>query len=417
MQVSQIDRGAFIGEFSQYEAEEEHVLPPLSHFEILSKTRKFNVNVYRLKINCNLRAQTLEEIRGNRRSMVLDLAQKLNQEFQELMDREAREIAKILAGSVDPVGPEYFNQGDHFSEIISKLEKAFVKELEEEEAALHEAAKAIPEGEREEDRLAKLRLRLKIRRRCSQDNAAGKQAVLSAHEDLVAALVSCGASDSEAADDMIELALVREETASNFAGALKLLEDALQLKRALTPPSPPADQALILHRQGRVYSALGRYQESLEYYGQALDIRVQVFGREHPLVAGTHNNMGEVYRNQGKYEEALQMYEKAQEVYLAVYGRDHLATATTYMNQGVVYERMGQYDKALEAHSKSLDIKIRVVGQDHPSVANTLLNIGGVYYQQGKEAEAKELLSRAYHIRLDKLGPNHPETTKLEPFL
>ena len=142
MQVSQIDRGAFIGEFSQYEAEEEHVLPPLSHFEILSKTRKFNVNVYRLKINCNLRAQTLEEIRGNRRSTVLDLAQKLNQEFQELMDREAREIAKILAGSVDPVGPEYFNQGDHFSEIISKLEKAFVKELEEAAAALHESAKA-----------------------------------------------------------------------------------------------------------------------------------------------------------------------------------------------------------------------------------------------------------------------------------
>ena len=308
MQVSQIDRGAFIGEFSQYEAEEEHVLPPLSHFEILSKTRKFNVNVYRLKINCNLRAQTLEEIRGNRRSTVLDLAQKLNQEFQELMDREAREIAKILAGSVDPVGPEYFNQGDHFSEIISKLEKAFVKELEEEEAALHEAAKAIPEGEREEDRLAKLRLRLKIRRRCSQDNAEGKQAVLAAHEDLVAALVNCGASDSEAADDMIELALVREETASNFAGALKLLEDALQLKRALTPPSPPADQALILHRQGRVYSALGRYQESLEYFGQALDIRVQVFGREHLDTAATYNNQGVVYGKLARYDEALEAF-------------------------------------------------------------------------------------------------------------
>ena len=54
---------ADISEFSQYPQEQEHVIPPLSHFEIVRVRREGNVNCYQLKLNVNLRALTLAELR------------------------------------------------------------------------------------------------------------------------------------------------------------------------------------------------------------------------------------------------------------------------------------------------------------------------------------------------------------------
>ena len=299
--VGQIDRGAFIGEFSQYEDEDEHVLPPLSHFEIVGKARKFGVNVYHLRLNVNLRAQTLEELQENRRNTALDLASRLDQDCAHLLGRDSREIAKIVAGSIEPVGAAFFNQAQHFSEIVGKLEEALVRELGDEAEALRAAAETMPAGEAR-GRVAKLRRRVKICKRCSRDDAAGKQQVLAAQEEVVAALLTAGMGDSEAADDQVELALLREETTSDLAGAMEMLERALQVKLSLSPPAPEPEVALIMHRQGRVLDSMGKFEEALVQYQKALDIRVSALGRDHLGVAKTHGNMGIVYEKLGRYE-------------------------------------------------------------------------------------------------------------------
>ena len=369
--VSQIDRGAFIGAFSQYEAEEEHVLPPLSHFEIVGKTRKFGVNVYRLRLNCNLRAQTLEELRENRRNTALDLAGRLNQDCAQLLGRDSREIAKIVAGGIDPVGAGFFNQAQHFSEVVGKLEEALVKELEDEAEALRAAAQAAPAGEAQE-RVTNLRRRVKICKRCSRDDAAGKRKVLDAQEELVGALIAAGSEDSEAADDQVELAQLREQTTSDFAGAMAMLQHALQVKRSLTPPAPDQDVALILHLHGRVFNSMGRFDEALVEYQKALDMRIRVLGHEHLDTAATDNNLGNVY------------------------------------------ESLGDYEKALCHFSRSLDVKIKLVGDMHPLVADTKENIGLVLKASDQAGEAKVLFEEAASIRREVFGPSHALTKKSE---
>jgi len=71
IEVGQVDCGAYIGAFSQYADEEEHVLGPLSHFEITGRRREHGTNVYSLRLNINLNARTLEELRENRRCSLL----------------------------------------------------------------------------------------------------------------------------------------------------------------------------------------------------------------------------------------------------------------------------------------------------------------------------------------------------------
>ncbi len=64
--MGEIDRGADISEFSQYPAEKEHVIPPLSHFEIVRVRREGSINCYQLALNINLRALTLMDLRAAR---------------------------------------------------------------------------------------------------------------------------------------------------------------------------------------------------------------------------------------------------------------------------------------------------------------------------------------------------------------
>lgn len=81
IRVGKIDCGADIEEYSQYEMEKEHVLPPLSHFEIVGRRREFGTNVYILDLNINLRARTLEELHESRRTTALEIANKVTKEF------------------------------------------------------------------------------------------------------------------------------------------------------------------------------------------------------------------------------------------------------------------------------------------------------------------------------------------------
>ena len=77
-EVGDIDRGASLSFLSQYPNEEEILIPPLSYLEVIGEpffmeTDKGDVKVYRARINCNLKSQTLEEIVAHRQKEVLAL--------------------------------------------------------------------------------------------------------------------------------------------------------------------------------------------------------------------------------------------------------------------------------------------------------------------------------------------------------
>jgi len=56
-------------------------------------------------------------------------------------------------------------------------------------------------------------------------------------------------------------------------------------------------------------------------------------------VAASYNNIGMVYDSQGKYEEALEVYQKALEIRTRVFGSDHPDVANSCLGIGNVYYR------------------------------------------------------------------------------
>jgi hypothetical protein len=84
--VGSIDRGAPLSFLSQYPAEDEILIPPMSFTEITGEPYTMDVDnaqvtVYPARINCNLKGQTMEQIEERRRADLLAQEPYLKEEF------------------------------------------------------------------------------------------------------------------------------------------------------------------------------------------------------------------------------------------------------------------------------------------------------------------------------------------------
>jgi len=85
--VGGIDRGCPLSFLSQFPGEDEILIPPFSYLEVTGApfsmdTEKGVVTVYPARINCNLKARTIDEIESSRRDELLAQHPYLVAEFE-----------------------------------------------------------------------------------------------------------------------------------------------------------------------------------------------------------------------------------------------------------------------------------------------------------------------------------------------
>jgi hypothetical protein len=103
--VSDIDRGASLSFLSQYPNEDEVLIPPLSYLEVIGEpfflhTDKGDVTVYPARINCNLKSQTIEEIKGHRQKEILAMLPYLD----DALRRDVTVFGNVLAAYLGKEG-------------------------------------------------------------------------------------------------------------------------------------------------------------------------------------------------------------------------------------------------------------------------------------------------------------------------
>jgi tetratricopeptide (TPR) repeat protein len=111
--------------------------------------------------------------------------------------------------------------------------------------------------------------------------------------------------------------------------------------------------AWLYSEAGEGFNCGGQYNEAVELYKKALDIRERVLGKDHQDTATTYNNIASVYDNQGKYEQALELCKKALDIRERGLGKNHPGTAATYNNIALVYSNQGKYEQALGWYEKA----------------------------------------------------------------
>ena len=193
-----------------------------------------------------------------------------------------------------------------------------------------------------------------------------------------------------------------------YGKALECYTKALQIKTELFRKNHlDVDIAVSYNNIGSVYCSLSYYDKALEYYDFALEILTGFFGENYPDVATLFNNIGYIYFIQGGYKKALEYYSHALKIRTGLFGENHPDVAISYNNIGDIYSDMEDYKKALEYHSMALDIRTGIFGENHPDVAISYNNIGHIYSATNDYDKALEYFNRALSIQTDLFGEKH----------
>ncbi len=184
--------------------------------------------------------------------------------------------------------------------------------------------------------------------------------------------------------------------------ALRAVSPALQHAREAGDPLLEAEA---LRLQAAIARLVGNAEESLKLADQALALVDQspgattgVEGRPNTPVfmarATILNQRGTTLWNMGRLEQAIESYAEALVIYRAVGMSRHEARALN--NMGIVFAALGEYEEAL-AHYKSA-LKIDQAIGDRSGIALKLGNIGQCYSDLGDVERAESYLSRALKI-------------------
>ena len=221
---------------------------------------------------------------------------------------------------------------------------------------------------------------------------------------MLIALVTCDYARWNSRAKVIRLVLA---AGAMLAASLPLSSNA--------PALTFKDVQAIESNYNQLYS-IGRFREAVPVAEQLADAVKAVFGTRHPnftavrqTLAQAHYNAGVACVKDSAYGEAEKFYKRALELREQLYPRDHPDIAQTYDALGTAKHFLGLYREALTMHSRGLAIRQRIADLDRVTLSDSLHNVGGDYWMLARYAEAEQAFTQALAIREDKLGDNHPK--------
>ena len=80
---------------------------------------------------------------------------------------------------------------------------------------------------------------------------------------------------------------------------------------------------------------------------------------------------------------ALQSKQRALDIRVKLFGEEHPDTAQSYLNLGVTQHALGNFSSALQSKQRSLDIRVKLFGEEHPDTAQSYLKLGVTQHALG----------------------------------
>jgi len=194
-----------------------------------------------------------------------------------------------------------------------------------------------------------------------------------------------------------------------YERALPLLHQAVALGRRTLGPSRELAQSLndlgVAERQKAEWDAA---RVTLE---EALAMRRQVLGAEHPEVAVTESELGRVLLDQGRLDEAEAHFRSALVLRRKVLGPADHDTATSMSDLGLLLREKGDLAGAEALFRETLVVTRKTRGPRHPDVATSLANVAQSVNERDPAA-AEPMFRQALAIGQSSLGRDHPRNAQ-----
>jgi serine/threonine-protein kinase len=134
---------------------------------------------------------------------------------------------------------------------------------------------------------------------------------------------------------------------------------------------------------------------ALDYVDQAATlVRTELAGQEQSQ-ARLLTMIGRVYNALGHYQQSVEALEKALALRVAIFGADSLETADTLEWLGQSRHYAGRYDQAESAIRDALRIRRLRLERGHPDTTRVMLELGDLLHTRGRLLESEPVLREA----------------------
>ena len=152
----------------------------------------------------------------------------------------------------------------------------------------------------------------------------------------------------------------------------------------------------------------GQFHEAKPLLEECLNIRIELFGKDHPRVAKIYNNLGTSLLNLNKTNSAKKMLTLARDINVKHLSEMHPETATACHNLAACLDRLEEYATAEENYRRALKIRHWVLPSSHVQIASTCEGLALVLSKQQKFADAENLHEKAIKIHNSNFLKNIP---------
>lgn len=226
--------------------------------------------------------------------------------------------------------------------------------------------------------------------------------------------VSVGLGEAFADQPLVE-AQLRHAIGSSYAAlgvldaADRHLGNALEIRREELGADHPDSLASAV-AVAELLAARGRYDDAESLHGEVLEQRRRALGTDHPNVVRSLHHVANVLFQQGRFEQAAELHREVVRSFEATLGEDDAETLFAVANLASDYWALGRLDDAEPLYRRVLEVRTRRLGADHPATVDALNNLAALYHLKGRLDEAESLYRRAVDLGSRVRGPNHPET-------
>ncbi|KAK2728443.1 Kinesin light chain 5 [Colletotrichum kahawae] len=195
----------------------------------------------------------------------------------------------------------------------------------------------------------------------------------------------------------------------NYSRAEVLVQDAVRIRTQRLGEEHP-DTLTSMANLASTFWNQGRWKEAEKLEVQVMEARKRVLGEEHPSTLTSIGNLSSTYRNQGRWKEAEELEVRVIETMNRVLGAEHPSTRTSMASLASTYRSQGRCKEAEKLEVRVMEAMKRVLGEEHPDTLTSMDNLASTYRSQGRWKEAEELFVRVVETSLRVLGEEHPDT-------
>ncbi|KAL6812533.1 hypothetical protein J3E69DRAFT_376335 [Trichoderma sp. SZMC 28015] len=169
-------------------------------------------------------------------------------------------------------------------------------------------------------------------------------------------------------------------------------------------------RSTILHKAANGLYFLGKFEDAHEMNQQALDLRIEVLGDEHPSTLEIVETGMTIAAFKEQPAKIHQISKRVLELQKKVLGLEHPRTLESMLRLAAAFYKQQNYEEAAQMSRQALDIQIKVLGAGHPVTLTSMYTLSFALSGQGYYKEAEQISRQALESLIKTRGLEHPNT-------